>query len=144
MNLEKIQDLWQEDAQIDRTDFISESIKIPHLHHKYFLLLSTERLLYKKLESDYKKLKLNKIEFLTMGPTKETQELGWTLPSKGRVIKAEVSLYLDADQDLIDLGLRIAMQEEKVKFLESILYSLNNRTFQIKNAIEWFKLTNGG
>jgi hypothetical protein len=45
--------------------------------------------------------------------------------------------------ELIDLSLKIGMQQEKVELLESIIKSLKNRGFQIKSAIDWFKFTMG-
>ena len=35
------------------------------------------------------------------------------------------------------------MSEEKVNYLESIIKTLNNRNFLIKNAIDWRKFTSG-
>jgi hypothetical protein len=52
-------------------------------------------------------------------------------------------MYIEADQDIIKLNLRIAMQQEKVDALESIIRSINNRGFLIKNAIEFAKFQVG-
>ena len=52
-------------------------------------------------------------------------------------------MYLDADPELDKLQSKLVYQKEKINYLESILKSLNNRTFQIKNAIEWKKFTHG-
>lgn len=144
MNLEKIQEEWAVDAQIDRTELLEESLKIPHLHSKYFKILSRERLTLRKMEIDFKTLKLEKEEFYTMGPTKETQDKGWEFPARGKIVKSEVGKYLDVDQHLVEMVLKLALQDEKVKFLESILNSLNNRSFQISNALKWLQLTSGG
>ena len=53
-------------------------------------------------------------------------------------------MYIDADNDMIKMNSKIAMQEEVVGVCEEILKSVNNRGFQIKNAIEWRRLTNFG
>jgi hypothetical protein len=53
-------------------------------------------------------------------------------------------MYMDADQDIINMSLKIGLQQEKVELLESIIKSLTNRGFQIKSAIEWTKFTMGG
>ena len=39
--------------------------------------------------------------------------------------------------------MRIVMQKEKLDFLEEVIKNLNQRNFQIKNAIEWRKFTQG-
>ena len=44
--------------------------------------------------------------------------------------------YLQSDQ-------KAAYLNQVVKYLEQVLRSINNRTFLIKNAIEWKKFTSG-
>jgi len=45
---------------------------------------------------------------------------------------------------MVDLNTKIGYYEEVVSVLEEILKALNNRNFQIKNAIDWRRLTNFG
>jgi len=143
MLLEQIHDEWAKDSDIDKTELGEESLKIPKLHNKYFQIFSKERLLLRKYEADMKKLKLEKYEFYTQGPSKETKDRDWELPSKGIILKQEMPMYLEADKDIIELSLKIGYQQEKVEFLDSIIRSLTNRGFQIKAAIDWYKFTMG-
>ena len=143
MKLEEIYDLWESDSKIDKTELAGESLKIPQLHHKYYKIYSNERLVLKKLNAEYKQLRLAKFEFFTQGPNEETDEKGWELPAAGRVLKADVQNYIDADKDIINLSLKIGLQEEKVDFLESIIRTLNNRGYNIHTALEFIKFTNG-
>jgi hypothetical protein len=46
-------------------------------------------------------------------------------------------MYIEADQDMVDINLRIAMQQEKLDLLESIIKSLNSRGFELSSAIKW-------
>ena len=75
MKLEAIYEEWKKDSDIDKTELGDESIKIPKLHHKYFQVYSSEKMLLKKYEAEMRQLKLAKYEFYTQGPTKETQDL---------------------------------------------------------------------
>ena len=50
VDLEKIQKMWEEDAEIDPDNLHTESLKIPSLHAKYFALYNTIFLLRKKAE----------------------------------------------------------------------------------------------
>jgi hypothetical protein len=143
MLLEQIHDEWAKDSDIDKTELGEESLKIPKLHNKYFQIFSKERLLLRKYEADLKKLKLEKYEFYTQGPSKETKDRDWELPAKGIILKQEMPMYLEADKDIIELSLKIGYQQEKVEFLDSIIRSLTNRGFQIKAAIDWYKFTMG-
>ena len=143
MNIDELMDMWSKDSDIDRTELGEESLKIPQLHSKYYKLFATERLRLKKMEADFKILKLEKYEFYTQGPTEESRDRGWKLPPRGLVLKADVSMYMEADDDLIQTSLKIGLQQEKVDYLENIIKSLVNRNFNIKNAIEWHKFTHG-
>jgi hypothetical protein len=144
MNIDEISDLWKSDTNIDITELSSESLKIPKLHHKYYQILINEKMLLKKLEYDFKKLKLDKYEFYTQGPTEETIEKGWELPAKGIILKSDIPMYMEADQDIINISLKITYQQEKIDYLDSIIKSIMNRGFLIKNAIDWQKFTLGG
>ena len=144
MKIELIFDEWEKDSQIDRTELGDEAVKIPKLHHKYYKVFISERLLLRKLDADLKQLKLEKYEFYTQGPTKEQKEKGWELPARGLILKGDIPTYIDADKDIVELTLRIGFQQEKIELLESIIKSLTNRGFHIKSAIDWHKFTMGG
>lgn len=143
MKLESIFELWEQDSSIDRSALDEEALKISKLHHKYHKVYTNERMILRKYEADMKVLKLDKYEFYTQGPTKETAEKGWQLPPIGKVIRSDVGQYLDADKDIIELNLKIGLQHEKIELLESILKTLTNRGFQIKSAIDFIKFTSG-
>lgn len=144
MTIDEIITLWNDDVNIDQTELSSESLKIPKLHNKYYQILINEKLLLKKLEIDFKKLKLEKYEFYTQGPNEETNKKGWELPAKGIILKSDIPLYMEADEDLCTIILKISYQLEKIECLESIIKSIMNRGYLIKNAIEWQKFTMGG
>ena len=144
MKLEDIFALWEQDSQIDRNALDDEALKLSQLHHKYHRIYTNERLVLRKYEAELKTLKLDKYEFYTQGPTKETQDRGWQLPPIGKIIRSDVGQYLDADKDIIELNLRIGVQHEKIELLESIIKTISNRGFQIKTAVDWIKYTGGG
>jgi len=144
VKIEDIFALWETDSKIDRTELSDESLKIPQLHHKYYKIFTNERLLLRKLEADAKILKLEKYEFYTQGHTKETQDKGWELPSRGMILKADLPMYMESDKEIIELNLKIGYQLEKIELLENIIKTISNRGFQIKNAIDWNKFIQGG
>jgi len=143
MKIEDILENWKSDVAIDRTELGDEALKIPKLHHKYYQMLVNERLVLRKLDSELKQLKLDKYEFLTQGPNEETKDKGWRLPAKGMILKGDIPMYLEADDDIVNISLRIGMQQEKIELLDSIVKSIMNRNFVIKNAIDWQKFTMG-
>ena len=72
----------------------------------------------------------------------ELKELGRE-PFYKKLLKNEVDLYIDSDNSLTEQSLRVSVQEEKVNYLEAVLRQINNRGFQIKNAIDWNRFITG-
>jgi len=143
MKIEQIEQLWSDDSTINTTDLTKETIKIPQLHAKYYAIYVKQRLLLVKLKAAYKQLKLEKYEFL-INPTEEKVKAGWKIPAQGKLLKNEVAQYLEGDQQLIEMELKIGIQEEKVGYLKSIIDSINTRNFLIKNILDDRKFMNGG
>jgi len=59
-------------------------------------------------------------------------------------MKSEVSRYIDADQDIIDLSLKIDYFVQTASYLEDIIKQINSRNFYIRAAIDWAKFQAGG
>ena len=60
-----------------------------------------------------------------------------------KVLKSDLNMYLDSDKDVIKHMYKIEYQKEKIDFLESVIRTINNRGFHIKNAIDWEKFKVG-
>jgi len=137
MKLDDIMNMWEQDSKIDQTELGEESLKIPLLHHKYYKILIEEGLLIKKLELDYKSLYKLKFEYYMGTLDKETlNERGWT-PNSLKILKADISVYTEADQELQSIQARIDILKTKILFIESIIKTITNRGFLIKNSIDW-------
>lgn len=144
MTLNEIFEMWEKDSTTNPSELGNAALNLAKLHHKYYSVFSRERLILKKLESEMKTLKLEKQEFYIDGPTEDQIEKGWKLPPKGRILKSDVSNYIEADHDIIQLNLKIAYQQEKVGALESIIRMIRDRGFHIKSAIDFEKFKVGG
>ena len=140
MNLDMIQDLWEQDSKIDDDNLHSESTKIPSLHSKYYKLYNNILVLKKSQENKYKILKKEKWQYYT---GKASPEVYVEKPFDFKVLKADLDKYFDADADIIKCTAKIEYQQIMLEYLESILKVISNRTYQIKNAIEWQRFTNG-
>ena len=57
--------------------------------------------------------------------------------------KDDLKIYLEADERLSKVKLKIEYYDMTLKFCEEILKQISNRTYQIKNAIEWRRFTAG-
>ena len=51
--------------------------------------------------------------------------------------------YLDADEKLSNSSLKIDYYDTMLAYIESILKVIQNRTYQIKNAIEFMRFNSG-
>lgn len=143
MTFEELMESWSKDCEVDFTNIGTAALDIAKLHSKYYKIYIGEKSKYLRQVEQHKKLRLDKYEFLTMGPTEETKNLGWRLPPQGRILKAEVQQYLDADPDIQASNLKMALMKEKVDFLDSIIKSLPQRGWNLKVALEHLKFVNG-
>jgi hypothetical protein len=143
MELSNIKQMASKDMPIDGTELDIESLKIPQLHNKYLNMFHDEKLVLCKTETDYKSLLRTKWEYYTGKLDQEQLNYyGWDVfPFK--ILKNDIQLYLDADDDLIKLKGKMQYQKEKVSYLESILKSINNRQWSIRGAIDWRKFISG-
>ena len=141
MNLETIQSMWEKDSQIDQDNLHTESLKIPALHAKYHDLFNNFLLLRKKAEQQRKNIRHERYEYYSGKADPEVYQdnpFGKKIRDKDTMTK-----YLDADAKLMDISLKIDYYETLLNYIESILKQIGNRTYQIKNAIEWQKFIAG-
>ena len=143
MKFEEIQKLWTGDCEIDETELSQESVKIPQLHNKYLILFHDERLRLRTMKFEHSKLLKVKREYFSgrMDAT-ELEAYDWE-PFQYKLLKADVQEHIDADDDIIEGKKKLSLQEEKVEYLESVVKSLTNRGYLIKNAIDWKRFTEG-
>lgn len=143
MKISEIFEEWDKDCKIDILHLDHESLKIPQLHNKYYLIYIREKVALRALKSKFSNLKHEKFEFLTMGPNEETKAKGWVLPPRGKILNNQVEPYLQNDKELIELSLKIGIHEEKIDLIKSILETVSNRSFQINSAIKFLAFQNG-
>jgi hypothetical protein len=141
MNLDQIQEMWEKDSQIDPDNLHDESLKIPQLHSKYYTVYNTITLLREKARETYNKVRLERYNYYT-GKASAEVYVENPFPYKVRD-KEALQRYLDADEKLNTIDLKIRYYDVMLKFLEEVIKNISNRTFQIKNAIEFMKFTAG-
>jgi hypothetical protein len=143
MKFEEIQYQWTLDCEMDETELSQESIKIPQLHNKYLIFYSNEKLKFKELKFLFAGLIKRKRDYYSgRMSVEELEAVDWE-PFQFKLLKADVQEYIDADDNVIESKKLLALQEEKVNYLESIVKSLTTRGYLIKNAIDWKRFTEG-
>ena len=141
INLDKIQSMWQEDCKIDIDNMHEESIKVPQLHSKYHEILNNLILLRTKAQKIQKSVRHKRYEYYSGKADPEVYEKE-PFPTKVRDKDALIR-YMDADDRVSDANLKVEYYDVMINYTESILKQISNRTYQIKNSIEWHKFQAG-
>ena len=141
INLDKIQSMWQEDCKIDIDNMHEESIKVPQLHSKYHEILNNLILLRTKAQKIQKSVRHERYEYYSGKADPEIYERE-PFPKKVRDKDALIR-YMDADDRVSDANLKVEYYDVMINYTESILKQISNRTYQIKNSIEWHKFQAG-
>jgi len=143
MNLEQLIVEWKADAKMDRSEPGKELLRVPNLHAKYLeqfmahsRALKEARFAYnviRRLKSDYYSGRFTAEDYIKHG-----------LPPFQFTLRNDLGSYLEADEDLYKATLKIAVHEEPIIFLTSVLKEINNRSFELKTYVEWLKFSEGG
>ena len=141
IDLTGIQEMWEKDSKIDIDNLHTESINIPVLHAKYYDIYNNLMLLRKKAEQQKKNIRHERYEFYS-GKADPDVYIETPFPKKIRD-KDTMSKYLDADEKLSGVSLKIEYYDVMLKYLEEILKQITNRTYQIKNSIDYMRFTSG-
>ena len=141
MNLDKIQEMWERDSHIDPDNLHDESLKIPQLHSKYYTIYNTITLLREKARDSYNRVRLERYNYYT-GKAPAEVYAAEPFPYKVRE-KDAIQRHMDADEKLNKVNMKIKYYDTTLKYLEEIIRIISNRTYQIKNAIEWNKFQAG-
>ena len=136
-------EIWSKDVKMDNLDLDTESLKIPNLHAKWLNILTKERQKLRRLTVKKQQLAKTLGEYYRGEMSEqELKDLGRE-PYLKTVLKADIHSYVDTDSDMIKLNLRASYQQEVVDVVEEIMKAVNGRQWNIRNAIEWRKFSNG-
>ena len=141
ISLDDIQIMWKEDCQINIDDLHNESLKVASLHAKYYELYNNFSLLRKRSELQYKQKKLERYNYYNGKADPEVYKED-PFPYKVRD-KEGLNRYLEADSNLSDIFIKIEYYDTILKYLEEIIKMISNRTYQIKNSIDFLRFQSG-
>lgn len=139
MTLEEILNEWGTDAPILEYNIANASLETHKLHHKYWKMLSHERIRKQKKKAELSMLRKLKSEYYTGTLDINTmKEKGWK-PFRLKILKSELQFYMDSDEELIQFDFSLAIMTEKVELLDSIVKSIMTRNFTISNHINYIR-----
>lgn len=144
VKLDELQAMWSSDCKIDQLNLGAEAVRTAELHSKYLNLLTNFRLHLRKYESQMAKLRRVKWRYFRGELTlQELQQLGWDQYLGPQPLKNEMQEFLDTDDEVNTLEDKVEYVRTCFIYCETVMKSLNSRTWDIKNTIEWEKFTNG-
>ena len=111
------------------------------IRDRYYTLYNTITLLRERAREQYAKVRLERYNYYT-GKAPAEAYIEEPFPYKVRE-KDAIQRHLEADEKLSQIDMKIKYYDTMLKFLEEIIKVISNRTFQIKNAIEWNKFQAG-
>lgn len=136
MTLDEIQANWEIDCEINTNHLDNESVKTAKLHAKYIKLLVDAKLRISKLRTEYQELRKLKFRYYRGELTRqELTELNWEQWHYSKPLKNEMEQLLDGDSDITKIKMKIEYIETMIYLLESILKSIADRTWSIRNSI---------
>ena len=135
LKLQVSQDLRVDDEHLDTESLKNQEIKAKYLEHK-----SKFELLLFKAKGDYKRLYREKWEYYG---GKSDAKIYATKPFDLKVLKTDLSIYISADEEIIDAENKIGYLETVIDYIKGVIKSVDNRGWDIKNAIEWKKFEAG-
>ena len=140
MTLEDIMEMSAKDIKLDDVSLDIESLRTPLLFDKYLKIVSLLSRQENKLKKEYNILKRDKILYYTGRSDPEVYKEN---PFDLKVIKNELDVWLNADEDLSSLQEKIDEFELKCNYVERTMKNILERQWHIKNVIEWRKFTSG-
>jgi hypothetical protein len=140
MDLEQLQTEADKDLKINDLELDLESLKTPQLHNKYLKHYTKFKLLLTRTEDELKIVRRDKWEYYTGKADPQVYQLK---PFNFKILKTDIDKYIEADEDIQKLTQKVVYLNTVVDFLDRTLRIIVNRTYVIKNAIEWKRFTSG-
>jgi hypothetical protein len=140
MKLEELQDEMELDSIIERDNLDNESLKIPKIHSKWLKYYSAEKRILNKLKLELRSLVHFKTEYYS---GKSDAQVYKEKPFHLKLIRADVDKYVENDPDVIAICSDVDIQEEKIYLIQEFIKGVNQRSFNIRSAIDFMKWTGG-
>ena len=141
MNLDQLKEEARKDLVIvNEENLDSEALKNQNIKAKYLEHKTRYQLLLQRANGDYQRMYREKWEYYG---GKADAKVYVTKPFDLKVLKGDLAMYITSDEEVIQLMDKIGYLEIVVKYIDGVIKSIDNRGWDIKNAIEWKKYDAG-
>ena len=140
MTLDELKLQVQKDLKVDNEHLDTESLKNQEIKATYLDHKSRYELLLFKAKGDYKRMYREKWEYYG---GKADAKIYATKPFDLKVLKTDLAVYITSDEEIINAENKVGYLETIVDYIKGVIKSVDNRGWDIKNAIEWKKFEAG-
>ena len=140
MNLDELKLQVQRDLKVDTEHLDTESLKNQEIKATYLDHKTRYELLLYRAKGDYKRLYREKWEYYG---GKADAKIYASKPFDLKVLKTDLAVYITSDEEIINAENKIGYLETVVDYIKGVIKSVDNRGWDIKNAIEWKKFEAG-
>ena len=141
MNLDELKKQAKEDLAItehenmDQESYKNQLIKPKWLEYK----TNYEQLLIMR-KTDHQKMWREKWEYYG---GKADAKVYAAKPFDIKVLKNDLQMYIQSDDEILELQNKISYYESIIKYIDGIIKSIDNRGWDIRNATDWKKFEAG-
>ena len=139
--LNELQEEAKSDLAITRLENLDqESYKNQNIKPKWLEYRSRFELL--KTQASIKHTKLYREKWEYYGGKADAKVYA-AKPFDLKVLKTDLGMYINSDDDIIELQAKISYYEVVVKYIDGVIKSIDNRGGDIRNAQDWKKFEAG-
>ncbi len=139
--IESLANKAKKDLLIDKSSLDSESLRTPYISSSWMNAYRVYKEKLRQKEYSFKKTYKEKWLYYTGRADPDVYKIN---PLNLKVLKSNVNIFLDADDELEQTRQSMENMRDIVKFVEGIIGEINKRSFHIRNALEFIKWKNGG
>lgn len=148
MTLDEIKAEWEVDCVIDPLMLTEETIKTPILHKKYSDIRADEGKVLTAMRGEYERMKVRFMIHYS-NPKRPRENPDNFLADIERNIalprtKGMMEVYRDGDKTVTEYRAKIGFQEEKVQYLDRILWQIKDRKDQLSLILRERIFESGG
>ena len=141
MDLETLKRTAREDLPVSDLEHIDqESFKNQMIKQKWLDFKADFELLLIKAKTDHQQMYREKWEYYG---GKADAKIYAAKPFDLKVLKTDLAVYISADEDIMNAENKIGYLETVIDYIKGVIKSVDNRGWDIKNAIEWRKFEAG-
>ena len=140
MTLDELKLQVQRDLKVDNEHLDTESLKNQEIKANYLDHKSRYELILYKAKGDYKRMYRDKWEYYG---GKADAKIYAAKPFDLKVLKTDLAVYISADEEIMNAENKIGYLETVIDYIKGVIKSVDNRGWDIKNAIEWRKFEAG-